>query len=88
METKETEITEQNIEKCKELYSALMDALIGKNLVMSTHSFISALAKFLSDMSDIAEQFGTDRETFMKNLVYVTKRVDMLKDSQKTGKTN
>lgn len=87
METKETEITEQDVEKGIELYSALMDALGGKNLVMSTQTFIAALAKFLSDMADIAEKFGTNRETFMKNLVYVTKRVDMLKDSQESGKT-
>lgn len=83
METKETEIAEQDVEKCNELYSTLMDALDGKNLVMSTQAFISALAKFLSDMADIAEQFGTNRELFIKHLVLVTKKVDMMKDSQK-----
>lgn len=88
METKETEIAERDVEKSIELYSTLMDALDGKNIVMSTQAFISALAKFLSDMADIAEKFGTNREIFMKNLVLVTKKVDMLKDSQETGKTN
>ena len=87
METKETEILEWDAEKGIELYSALMDALDGKNLVMSTQTFIAALAKFLSDMADIAENFGTTREIFIRNLMLVTKKVDMLKDSQKTGKT-
>lgn len=87
METKETEILERDVEKGIELYSALMDALDGKDLVMSTQTFIAALAKFLSDMADIAENFGTTRETFIRNLMLVTKKVDMLKDSQKTGKT-
>lgn len=87
METKETELTKQDIEKCKELYSTLMEALDSKNLTISTQAFIAALAKFLSDMADIAEYFGTTREIFMKNLVLVTKKVDMLKDSQESGKT-
>lgn len=87
METKETEITEQDVKKCNELYSTLMEALDSKNLTISTQAFIAALAKFLSDMADIAEYFGTTREIFMKNLVLVTKKVDMLKDSQESGKT-
>lgn len=82
METKGTEIIEQEAKKSDELYSALIDALGNKDIVISTPAFISALAKFLSDMADIAEKFGTNREIFMKNLVLVTKKVDMLKDSQ------
>lgn len=86
METKETEITEQDVKKCNELYSTLREVLNGKDFEMSTLAFVTALAKFLSDSSDIAEQSGTDRETFMKFLVYATMGVDMLKESQKTGK--
>lgn len=87
METKETEITEQDVEKGIELYSTLMEALDSKNLTISTQAFIAALAKFLSDMADIAENFGTTREIFIRNLMLVTKKVDMLKDSQESGKT-
>lgn len=87
METKETELTKQDIEKGIELYSALMEALDSKNLTISTQAFIAALAKFLSDMADIAENFGTTREIFIRNLMLVTKKVDMLKDSQESGKT-
>lgn len=87
METKETKIAEQDIKKGSELYSALMDALNSKELKMSTLAFITAIAKFLSDLSDIVEQSGIDRESFLKTLVLITKRVDMLKDSQESGKT-
>lgn len=86
METKETEITEQDVKKGNELYLALREVLNGKDFEMSTLALVTALAKFLSDISDIAEQSGIDRETFMKFLVLATKKVDMLKESQKTGK--
>lgn len=82
METNKEEIIEKEAKKSDELYSALIDTLYGKDFVMSTPAFITALAKFLSDMSDIAEKFGTDREIFMKSLMLATKKVDMLKDSQ------
>lgn len=79
METNKNEPTEQEFKDCNKLYLNLMRVFDDKDLVMRLPVFISSLAYFLSEMSEIAEKYGINKDGFIDSLTSATKHVNELK---------
>lgn len=80
METNKNEPTEQEFKDGHKLYLSLMRVFDDNDLVMRLPVFITSLAYFLSEMSEIAVKFGVNKDDFIDKLVTATKHINELKD--------
>ena len=83
MKTNKNELTEQEFKDFNKLYLSLMRVFDDNDLVMRLPVFITSLAYFLSEMSEIAVKFGVNKDDFIDKLVTATKRVNELKDRKR-----
>ncbi len=74
------EITKQEFKDCNKLYLSLMRVFDDKDLVMRLPAFMTSLAYFLSEMSEIAAKYGINKDDFIDSLATATKHVNELKD--------
>lgn len=79
METNKNEPIEQEYKDSNKLYLSLMRVFDDKELVMRLPAFIASLAYFLSEMSEIAEKYGLNKDGFIDSLATATKHVNELK---------
>ena len=77
------ETNNQEFKDCNKLYLSLMRVFDDNDLVMRLPVFITSLAFFLSEMSEIAMKFGINKDDFIDKLVTATKRVNELKDRKR-----
>lgn len=80
METNKNEPTEQEFKDCNKLYLSLMRAFDDNDLVMRLPVFMTSLAHFLSETSEIAAKYGINKDDFIDSLAAATKHVNELKD--------
>ena len=80
MKTNKNELTKQEFKDCNKLYLNLMRVFDDKDLVMRLPVFMTSLAYFLSEMSEIAEKYGINKDGFIDSLATATKYVNELKD--------
>lgn len=80
METNNKELTRQEYKDFNKFYLSLMRAIDDNDLVMRLPVFITSLAYFLSEMSEIAVKYGINKDDFIDKLVTATKHVNELKD--------
>lgn len=80
METNNKEFTKQEFKDCNKLYLSLMRAFDDEELVMRLPAFMTSLAYFLSEMSEIAVKYGINKDGFIDSLATATKHVNELKD--------
>lgn len=80
METNKNEPTKQEFKDCNKLYLNLMRVFDDKELVMRLPAFMTSLAYFLSEMSEIAAKYGINKDGFIDSLATATKHVNELKD--------
>lgn len=80
METNKNEPTEQEFKDCHKLYLSLMRAFDDNDLVMRLPVFMTSLAHFLSETSEIAAKYGINKDGFIDSLASATKHVNELKD--------
>lgn len=80
METNKNEPTEQEFKDCHKLYLSLMRAFDDNDLVMRLPVFMTSLAHFLSETSEIAAKYGINKDDFIDSLAAATKHVNELKD--------
>lgn len=83
METNNKVLTKQEFKDFNKLYLSLMRVFDDNDLVMRLPVFITSLAYFLSEMSEIAVKFGVNKDNFIDKLVTATKRVNELKDRKR-----
>lgn len=83
METNNNELTKQEFKDFNKLYLNLMRVFDDKDLVMRLPVFISSLAYFLSEMSEIAVIYGINKDDFIDSLAAATKHVNELKDRKR-----
>ena len=83
METNKNEPTKQEFKDCNKLYLNLMRVFDDKELVMRLPAFMTSLAYFLSEMSEIAVKFGFNKDNFIEMLATATKRVNERKERKK-----
>lgn len=83
METNNKELTKQEFKDSNKLYLSLMRVFDDNDFVMRLPVFITSLAYFLSEMSEIAVKFGVNKDDFIDKLEAATKRVDELKDRKR-----
>lgn len=79
METNKNEPTEKDFKDSNKLYLNLMRAFDDEELVMRLPSFMTSLAYFLSEMSEIAAKYGINKDNFIASLAIATKHVNELK---------
>lgn len=80
METNKNEPTEQEFKDCHKLYLSLMRVFDDNDLVMRLPVFMTSLAHFLSETSEIAAKYGINKDDFIDSLAAATKHVNELKD--------
>lgn len=80
METNKNEPTKQEFKDCHKLYLSLMRVFDDNDLVMRLPVFMTSLAHFLSEMSEIAAKYGINKDDFIDSLATATKYVNELKD--------
>ena len=80
MKTNKNELTKQEFKDFNKLYLNLMRVFDDNDLVMRLPVFMTSLAHFLSEMSEIAEKYGLNKDGFIDNLATATKNVNELKD--------
>lgn len=80
METNKNEPTEKEFKDSKKLYLSLMRFFDDNDLVMRLPVFMTSLAYFLSEMSEIAVKYGINKDDFIDSLATATKHVNELKD--------
>lgn len=80
METNKNEPTEQEFKDCHKLYLSLMRVFDDNDLVMRLPVFMTSLAHFLSETSEIAAKYGINKDNFIDSLAAATKHVNELKD--------
>lgn len=80
METNKNEPTEQEFKDCHKLYLSLMRFFDDNDLVMRLPVFMTSLAHFLSETSEIAAKYGINKDNFIDSLAAATKHVNELKD--------
>ena len=80
MKTNKNELTEQEFKDFNKLYLSLMRVFDDNDLVMRLPAFMASLAYFLSEMSEIAEKYGINKDGFIDSLATATKHVNELKD--------
>lgn len=83
METNNKVLTKQEFKDCNKLYLNLMRVFDDNDFAMRLPVFITSLAYFLSEMSEIAVKFGVNKDDFIEKLVTATKRVDELKEQER-----
>lgn len=83
METNDKELTKQEFKDFNKLYQNLMSVFDENGFVMRLPVFITSLAYFLSEMSEIAVKFGVNKDDFIEKLVTATKRVNELKEQER-----
>lgn len=79
METNKNEPTEKEFKDSNKLYLNLMRAFDDEELVMRLPAFMTSLACFLSEMSEIAAKYGINKDDFIASLAIATKHVNELK---------
>ncbi|UEA63080.1 hypothetical protein LK429_00370 [Hoylesella buccalis] len=80
METNNKELTKQEYKDFNKFYLSLMRAIDDNDFVMRLPVFITSLAYFLSEMSEIAARYGINKDGFIDSLATATKHVNELKD--------
>lgn len=80
METNKNELTKQEFKDFNKLYLSLMRVFDDNDLVMRLPVFMTSLAYFLSEMSEIAVKYGINKDGFIDSLATATKHVNELKD--------
>ena len=80
METNNKELTKQEFKDFNKLYLSLMRVFDENDFAMRLPVFITSLAYFLSEMSEIPVKFGVNKDDFIDKLVTATKHVNELKD--------
>ena len=80
METNKNEPTEQEFKDCHKLYLSLMRVFDDNDLVMRLPVFMTSLAHFLSETSEIAAKYGINKDDFIDSLAAATKYVNELED--------
>lgn len=80
MEANDEELTKQEFENLSKLYQSLMRVINDNDFAMRLPVFITSLAYFLSEMSEIAVDFGVNKDDFIDSLATATKHVNELKD--------
>lgn len=80
METNNKKLTKQEFKDFNKLYLSLMRVFDENDFAMRLPVFITSLAYFLSEMSEIAVKFGVNKDDFIDKLVTATKHVNELKD--------
>ncbi len=80
METNNKELTKQEFKDFNKLYLSLMRVFDDEEFVMRLPAFMASLAYFLSEMSEIAEKYGINKDGFIDSLATATKHVNELKD--------
>lgn len=80
METNKNEPTEQEFKDGHKLYLSLMRVFDDNDLVMRLPVFMTLLAHFLSEMSEIAAKYGINKDDFIDSLAAATKYVNELED--------
>lgn len=80
MKTNKNEHAEQEFKDCNKLYLNLMRAFYDEEVVMQLPAFMTSLAYFLSEMSEIAVRCGINKDDFIDSLATGTKHVNELKD--------
>lgn len=80
METNKNELTKQEFKDFNKLYLSLMRVFDDEELVMRLPAFMTSLAYFLSEMSEIAAKYGINKDDFIDILAAATKHVNELKD--------
>lgn len=80
METNKNEQTEQEFKDCNKLYLSLMRVIDDNEFVMRLPVFMTSLAYFLSEMSEIAVKYGINKDGFIDSLATATKHINELKD--------
>lgn len=83
METNNKVLTKQEYKDFNKLYLSLMRVFDDNDFAMRLPVFITSLAYFLSEMSEIAVKFGVNKDDFIDKLVTATKRVNELKDRKR-----
>lgn len=83
METNDEELTMQEFKDFNKLYQNLMRAIDDNDFVMRLPVFVTSLAYFLSEMSEIAVKFGFNKDNFIEMLATATKRVNERKERKK-----
>ena len=83
METNNKVLTKQEFKDFNKLYLSLMRIFDENDFAMRLPVFITSLAYFLSEMSEIAVKFGINKDDFIDKLVTATKRVNELKDRKR-----
>lgn len=83
METNNKELTKQEFKDCNKLYLSLMRVFDDNDFVMRLPVFITSLAYFLSEISEIAVKCDINKEDFIDKLVTATKHVNELKDRKR-----
>lgn len=80
MKTNKNEPTEQEFKDCHKLYLSLMRVFDDNDLVMRLPLFMTSLAHFLSETSEIAAKYGINKDDFIDSLAAATKHVNEFKD--------
>lgn len=80
MKTNNNEPSKQEFKDSNKLYLNLMRVFDDKELVMRLPAFMTSLAYFLSEMSEIAAKYGINKDDFIDSLATATKHVNELKD--------
>ena len=80
MEINKNEPTEKEFKDSNKLYLSLMRVFDDEEFVMRLPVFITSLAYFLSEMSEIAVIYGINKDGFIDSLVTATKHVNELND--------
>lgn len=68
METNNKELTKQEFKDFNKLYLSLMRVFDENDFAMRLPVFITSLAYFLSEMSEIAVKFGVNKDDFIDKL--------------------
>lgn len=80
METNKKEPTEKEFKDCNKLYLKLMRVFDDEEFVMRLPAFMTSLAYFLSEMSEITAKYGMNKDDFIDSLAAAIKHVNELKD--------
>lgn len=83
METNKNELTKQEFKDFNKLYLSLMRVFDDNDLVMRLPVFMTSLAYFLSEMSEIAVKFGVNKDDFIEKLATATKRANEMKERKR-----
>lgn len=83
METNDKVLTKQEYKDFNKFYLSLMRAIDDNDFVMRLPVFVTSLAYFLSEMSEIAVKFGVNKDDFIEKLATATKRANEMKERKR-----